>query len=84
MPTIKTAISIDKSLYRRVETLAKKLSLSRSQVFSQAVEYLIDRDENLELVRKINLALENGGDNRESEVARRAGKKFSGIVKGSW
>ena len=84
MPTMKTAISIDKSLYRRVEALAKKLSLSRSQVFSQAVEYMIDRDENIELVRRINLAHEEGNGVDVNDVIHRSGKKFAGIVKGSW
>ena len=84
MPTIKTAISIDKSLYLRVESLAKRLSLSRSQVFSQALEYMINRDENLELIRRINLAYNDEFSADDSLITNRAKKKYSKLVKGSW
>jgi predicted DNA-binding protein len=54
MATVKTAISIDEVIDKKVKKLSKKLNMPKSQIFSQAVEYFIEKDENLELLQKIN------------------------------
>jgi len=54
MGTIKTAISIDESLFNKVKNLSTELHLSRSKIFSQAVEYFITDAENLELLASLN------------------------------
>jgi metal-responsive CopG/Arc/MetJ family transcriptional regulator len=59
MKTVKTAISIDAKVFRRVERLTRRLRISRSQFFTQAARHMINRDENLELLQKINAAYEN-------------------------
>jgi metal-responsive CopG/Arc/MetJ family transcriptional regulator len=56
--TVKTAISVDAKLYRKVEKLTKKLHVSRSQFFGQAAQHMIDRDENLDLLQRINASYE--------------------------
>jgi metal-responsive CopG/Arc/MetJ family transcriptional regulator len=56
MSTIKTAISIDKDLYKKIQKLSQQLNISKSNIFSQAVEYMITRKSNLELLKKINNA----------------------------
>ena len=68
MATVKTAISIDKKLFKKVEQLAKDLRLSRSQVFAQAVEYMIEHDGNLDLIRRINKAWADGLDEDEKQM----------------
>ena len=59
MGTIKTAISIDEVIFKQVDQLSKKLHISRSRFFSQAAQYMIEKDENLELLKKINAAVGN-------------------------
>jgi hypothetical protein len=54
MATIKTAISIDEGIFHQVETMTKKMHISRSQFYSQAAKFMIERKENMELLRKIN------------------------------
>jgi metal-responsive CopG/Arc/MetJ family transcriptional regulator len=56
MATIKTAISIEAGLFAQVELFARRLHLSRSQVFSQAVQNLVEKKKNLELLAKLNQA----------------------------
>jgi metal-responsive CopG/Arc/MetJ family transcriptional regulator len=56
MKTIKTAISIDASTFRSVGRLTRKLHISRSRFFTQAAQYMVEKDENLELIKKINAA----------------------------
>ena len=58
MSTVKTAISIDSEIFGQVERLSKKLHISRSQFFSQAARHLVTRDENLDLLKRINAAFE--------------------------
>jgi metal-responsive CopG/Arc/MetJ family transcriptional regulator len=56
MSTIKTAISIEKDLFDEVESFARRLHLSRSQVFAQAVQNLVAKKRNLELLTRLNQA----------------------------
>lgn len=51
---MKTAISIDDELFQKAEALSSKLHLSRSQLFSQALEYMIERSETLGIIQKLN------------------------------
>lgn len=71
MGTIKTAISIDSKTFKKVDRLARKLHISRSQFFTQAAKHMIKRDDNLELLRKINNAYENDDD-----IRRKIEKKY--------
>ena len=54
MSYMKTAISIDEVLYKKAEKLSTKLNVSRSQLFSQALEYLLERSETLEIIQRLN------------------------------
>ena len=56
--TVKTAISIDAKIFRKVERLTRRLHISRSQFFTQAAKHMIERDENLDLLQRINAAYE--------------------------
>ena len=58
MKTIKTAISIDSETFRLVNRISRKLHMSRSRFFSQAARYMAVKDENLELVKRINAAVD--------------------------
>ena len=53
MAHVKTAISLDESLFREAEEWAEKLGVSRSQLFARAVEEYVRRHENEELVRRL-------------------------------
>jgi antitoxin MazE6 len=59
MESIKTAISIDKSLFAQANALARKLKVSRSRLFVIALEDFIREQENRELLEKINAVYEN-------------------------
>jgi metal-responsive CopG/Arc/MetJ family transcriptional regulator len=84
MAVIKTAISIDKSLFDRISKLSDEIKLSRSQIFSQAVRYFIDRKNNLELVRKINQAYSDVLDEDEIERLEKSKIKYKEILEEEW
>lgn len=56
MATIKTAISIEKSLLQEVDHLSQKLKISRSQFFCLAARQLTKTEETKALLQAINNA----------------------------
>ncbi|WP_035238399.1 CopG family transcriptional regulator [Desulfobacter vibrioformis] len=56
MPNVKTAISIEKPIFEKINILAKNLNVSRSYIFSQAAKEYIQRHENMELLQQLNEA----------------------------
>lgn len=59
MPNVKTAISIEKSIFDQVNDLAKNLNISRSRLFVIAAQEFIQRHNNLELLQAINDAYDD-------------------------
>ena len=84
MAVTKTAISIDESLFDKISKLSDEINLSRSQIFSQAVRYFIDRKNNLELVRKINQAYSDVLDEDEIKLLEKSKTKFKEILEEEW
>ena len=73
MSYMKTAISIDEDLFRKAEKLSSKLQVSRSQLFAQALEYLIERSETLEVIQRLNEVY--GHKQSDDEAISKASKK---------
>jgi metal-responsive CopG/Arc/MetJ family transcriptional regulator len=71
MSSIKTAISIDETLFEQAKALAEELKVSRSRLFVLAMEDFLRRHRNRELLEQINLAAEDQSD--PAEQARLAG-----------
>jgi metal-responsive CopG/Arc/MetJ family transcriptional regulator len=66
MSTIKTAISIQDSLFEQIETTAHELQISRSHLFTLAVEEYLRRRQNERLLQRINLAVEEANQQEKS------------------
>jgi metal-responsive CopG/Arc/MetJ family transcriptional regulator len=84
MAYMKTAISIDEELFRKAENLSSKLQISRSQLFTQALEYLIDRSETLEVIQKLNQVYGQTDSEAEARAMAKSGKKTMKGVIGEW
>lgn len=84
MAVIKTAISIDESLFEQIRKLSEEINLSRNQIFCQAVKYFIDKKNNLELVRKINSAYSDILDEEERVGLEKSKRRYKEIVKEEW
>ena len=84
MAVVKTAISIDESLFDKISKLSNEIKLSRSQIFSQAVRYFIDRKNNLELVRKINQTYSDVLDEDEIKLLEKSKIKYKEILEEEW
>jgi metal-responsive CopG/Arc/MetJ family transcriptional regulator len=85
MTTVKTAISIQKSLFEQVNSLAEELQMPRSQLFVLAVEEFIQRHRNRNMLQALNEvyadALESDEDTLWREGMRRKHRK---LVEGQW
>lgn len=67
MTHVKTAVSIEESLFEAAEEWAGRLGISRSRLFAEAVREYVRRRENEELLRKLNEAHAEGLDEEEQE-----------------
>jgi predicted transcriptional regulator len=71
MSAIKTAISIDKELFDRVEEQRRQLGVSRSQFFAQAVEEYFHRQETQSIIEALNDVYGGEKPNLEEEAFRK-------------
>ena len=67
---VKTAVSIEESLFR--EAGAGRLGISRSRLFAEALREFVRWRENEELLRRLNEAHADGLDEEEREFLERA------------
>lgn len=84
MESVKTAISIDKSLFTQANALARKMKVSRSRLFVLALEDYIREQENRELLAKINAVYENEPDEAERVLQLKMRKSHRRLVEGQW
>lgn len=84
METIKTAISIDKSLFKQADALAKKMDISRSRLFVIALEDYMRQLENQEILEKINAVYANEPDEEEKELLRKMRLSYRKLIEAEW
>ena len=84
MQNMKTAVSIQKSLFDQAERIAREMGISRSRLFSLALEDYIRREQNRELLAQINAAFANEPDAIEKSLRLKSRSTHRRIVKGEW
>lgn len=84
MATVKTAISLQEPLFKKVEAVANTLSISRSHFFALAAEAFIKEYENRQLLEQINAAYEDEAEPEEREIRRRWRRKHRQLAEGEW
>jgi metal-responsive CopG/Arc/MetJ family transcriptional regulator len=84
MESIKTAISIEKSLFAQANALARKMKVTRSRLFVLALEDFIQEQQNRDLLEKINAVYSDEPDETEKLLRRKARKSHRRLVEGQW
>lgn len=84
MQNVKTAISLQKPLFEQAENLARSLKVSRSRLFVLALEEFIQRQQNQELLRRINAAYADAPDPTDKALRRKTRRHHRRIVEGTW
>ena len=69
MPGVKTAISLDEELLIKVNRLSNDLHVSRSKVFTLAVQDYLKKQENQSLLAQLNEAYDDLPDEKEREIS---------------
>jgi metal-responsive CopG/Arc/MetJ family transcriptional regulator len=84
MANVKTAVSLQKSLFEQAEALADELNISRSRLFSLALEDFLRRSHSQQLLEKLNAAYEDIADTKEETLRRRMRRQHRRLVEGEW
>jgi metal-responsive CopG/Arc/MetJ family transcriptional regulator len=84
MGNVKTAISLPRSLFEQVDALAQEMQVSRSRLFVLAVEALIERHRNRQLLEAINEAYADMPDPDEQAVRQHMRRRHRQVVEGQW
>lgn len=84
MESIKTAISIEKSLFTQANALARKMKVSRSRLFVLALEDFIHKQENRDLLEKVNAVYADEPDESEKVLRRKMRQSYRRLVEGQW
>jgi metal-responsive CopG/Arc/MetJ family transcriptional regulator len=85
MSNIKTAISIQESIFEQVETIAQEMKVSRSRLFVLALENFIRDYQDRQLFEAINQACaEISDDPLEQSRLRQIRRQHRRMVEGEW
>lgn len=84
MTNVKTAISINKTLFEQVNELAEALKISRSHLFVLAVEEFIQHYENEQLLQQINQAYDDLPLADEMQILQKMKPAHRKLVEGEW
>ena len=84
MPDVKTAISMQQSLFEQVEALAQEMEISRSRLFVLAVEDFIQRRQNYHLLEAVNHAYADQPEPNEENQRRQTRQKHRQMMEGQW
>jgi metal-responsive CopG/Arc/MetJ family transcriptional regulator len=84
MGNIKTAVSIQENLFKEAEALARDMKLSRSGLFAHALEEFIRRQQNRQLLKRVNDAYSHEPGSAERNYLRKMRRKHRKLVEGEW
>ncbi len=84
MTSVKTAISIQKSLFEKVDNLAREMNVSRSRVFVMAVEEFLQRYQNQQLLEELNRAYEDAPTQDGKEYLEHMRQQQRRVVVDEW
>ncbi|NOQ45382.1 MAG: CopG family transcriptional regulator [Desulfobulbaceae bacterium] len=82
---VKTAISLQEDLFKKVNILASELHVSRSKLFVMAVQDFIKKEESKNLLNQINDAFSDAPNSDEITVQNKMRVKHAKNIKSeSW
>ncbi|MEA3408042.1 MAG: hypothetical protein U9R48_08190 [Chloroflexota bacterium] len=82
---IKTSVSIEKPLFEQAEKLAERMQVSRSRLYSMALEMFIEKCESQQILQQLNqLYEENPPDAEEERLLEAMRGQQRRLVEGEW
>ena len=84
MSHVKTAISLQKTLLQKIDTLAREMDISRSRLFALAAEEFLQRYQNRQLLEAINAAYDDLPDPEEEALYQQRRHQHRRLVNEQW
>lgn len=84
MHAVKTAISIEKNLFDQADNIAREMKVSRSKLFVIALQDFIARQQNKEMLARINAAYADEPDASEQALLSNSRRQQRRIVAEEW
>lgn len=84
MANIKTAISIQESLFKEIETMAHKMHVSRSYLVAMAAKDFLQRQQNKQLLQRLNDIYGNTPNLDERRHKKNVRARHRRLVEGEW
>jgi metal-responsive CopG/Arc/MetJ family transcriptional regulator len=84
MANIKTAISIQGSLFKEIETMAHKMHVSRSYLVTMAAKDFLQRQQNKQLLQRLNDIYGNTPNLDERKHRKNVRARHRRLVEGEW
>ena len=84
MQCVKTAISIETSLFEEVKRLTQEMHLSRSQLVTRAIKDFVQQVRNRQLLEQINRVYSKGASREEEKQQNEMKKRHRRLVEGEW
>ncbi len=84
MANIKTAISIQESLFKEIETMSHKMHVSRSHLVAMAARDFLQRYKNRQLLQRLNTAYGNAPGLDEKRYIEKVRARHKRLVEGEW
>ena len=84
MPAIKTAVSLDNTLFQRAEQIAAELELSRSGLYARAIEEFLDRHEMKSIQQQVNAVLADVDDENDLAFLKAARQHLGTLLPNEW
>jgi metal-responsive CopG/Arc/MetJ family transcriptional regulator len=84
MSNVKTAISMQESLFKRVDDASRKMRVSRSRVFVLAVEEYFQRLDNRQLLEAIDAAYDDNAQKEDVKLSHKIRRHQKRQVAEQW
>jgi len=84
MITMKTAISLNKTIYQEMAALARRLDIPRSRLFAMAAEEFLQRHKKKDMQRRINGVVSGALSREDTKTLAAAKRKYKQLVEGQW
>lgn len=84
MAQVKTAISLQESLLQQIDSLADELKISRSRLFAQAAEELLERHRNQALLEALNAAYDDLPNTEDETLLQTMREKQKRLMDDVW
>ena len=82
--TVKKAISLDKELLDKVESLASAMQVSRGTVFTLAINEYLERHDDAGVVAALNAVYADVPDTQDTELLDRHRQSHAARMEGEW